>query len=239
MAEQSFVSPATRARIRALAVPVALAFGRLGLTPNALTLIGFAGTCVAAFAAAQQAWIAAGVLVLAFGIFDLFDGALARATGKASAFGAFLDSTLDRLGENIVYVGIAVACAVAGFDLGVLLAGLALATASVVTYTRARAEAVGLHGEVGIAPRPERLVVLSAGLVLTGGFGGLGPAWLDRFFDQPLVRLGDGSAVLALALSIIVVTSSVTVIQRIIHVQRQAAQPPATRTSPLVDPKEE
>ena len=80
----SLVSPGTRQRVRDLATPVAKALGRLGLTPNALTLIGFIGTCLAALAAAFQLWLLAGLLVLAFGIFDLFDGALARATGRAT-----------------------------------------------------------------------------------------------------------------------------------------------------------
>ncbi len=234
VAEQSFVSPATRARIRAMAVPVAMAFGRLGLTPNALTIIGFAGTCTAAVAAAYQAWLVAGVLVLAFGIFDLFDGALARATGTASAFGAFLDSTLDRLGENVVYAGIVVGAASIGSELVAGLAGLAMATASVVTYTRARAEAVGFHGEVGIAPRPERLVVLSAGLAIAGiqGFG--------RSIDFGLNMTGEPW--LALALGIIALTSAITVLQRIVHVRRQAlsgaGRQPST-TTPTVNPKEE
>ena len=99
----SLVSAGTRQRVRDLATPVATALGRLGLTPNALTLIGFAGTAVAAIAAAYQWWLAAGILVLAFGIFDLFDGALARATGRASKLGAFLDSVFDRWGEGLVY----------------------------------------------------------------------------------------------------------------------------------------
>ncbi len=240
VAEQSLVSPATRARIRALAVPIALAFGRLGLTPNALTVIGFAGTCVAAVAAAQQAWLAAGVLVLAFGIFDLFDGALARATGNASAFGAFLDSTLDRLGENLVYAGIAVGCAGVEFVDGVVLAGLALAFASVVTSTRARAEAVGLHGEVGIAPRSERLVVLAAGLFLAGALGGVGYAW-DGFAPNSHLNPLGGNLALEIALGLIALTSAITVVQRIVHVHRQVTPPAGAvgGTTPTVDPKEE
>ncbi|HEY6058201.1 MAG TPA: CDP-alcohol phosphatidyltransferase family protein [Candidatus Limnocylindrales bacterium] len=223
MGNQSFVSGPTRTRIRGLAVPIALALGRLGLTPNALTVIGFAGTCAAAVAAGLQAWAVGGVLVLAFGIFDLFDGALARATGRASLFGAFLDSTLDRLGENIVYAGIAFGTAEAGFQLGTLLAGLAMATASVVTYARARAEAVGLHGEVGIAPRPERLVVLSIGLVATGiGGGDLGPLMVCPVASSTSDCAWAGSPWLAIALAVIVVTSVVTIVQRIVHVQRQA-----------------
>ena len=84
MTDRSFVSPELRARIRLVAVPIALGLGKLGLTPNALTIVGFLGTCVAALAAAAQAWVLAGVLVIVFGIFDLFDGALARATGQAT-----------------------------------------------------------------------------------------------------------------------------------------------------------
>jgi CDP-diacylglycerol--glycerol-3-phosphate 3-phosphatidyltransferase len=225
MSGRSFVSPEFRSRVRLIAVPVALLLGKLGLTPNALTIVGFLGTCVAAAAGAAQLWVLAGILVIAFGIFDLFDGALARATNQASQFGAFLDSTLDRIGENLVYAGIAFGCAMAGFTLGVALAALAMATASVVTYARARAEAVGLHGEVGIAPRPERLVVLAVGLVLTGFLGGI-PVQIppeSMRIDHVLVLGSDGSLALSIALGIIVVTCSITIVQRILHVQRQAA----------------
>ncbi|MHB8458951.1 MAG: CDP-alcohol phosphatidyltransferase family protein [Candidatus Limnocylindrales bacterium] len=214
----SFVSPATRARLRALAVPIALVLGRLGLTPNSITIVGFLGTCVAAVAAAQQAWVLAGVLVIAFGIFDLFDGALARATGTTSAFGAFLDSTLDRTGENLVLAGVAFGSAVGGFPEGAGLAALAMATSSIVTYTRARAEAVGLTGEVGIAPRPERLIVLAAGLVLAGALGGVG---------YPVPGAGNpghlaGATALAVALGIVALTCAITIAQRIVHVHDQS-----------------
>ena len=204
----SFVSPATRQRVRDLATPIARGLGRLGLTPNGLTVIGFAGTCGAAVAAASQAWLVAGLLVLAVGIFDLVDGALARATGRASKFGAFLDSTLDRTGENLVYAGIAVGTALS-FTIGLVLSVLALSFASVVTYTRAKAESLGFHGEVGIAPRSERLVVLAAGLILAGIPGGV---------------LGFGRAWLGLALVIIVALSAVTVGQRILHVRAQSRE---------------
>jgi CDP-diacylglycerol--glycerol-3-phosphate 3-phosphatidyltransferase len=217
MTGRSFVTPELRARVRLIAVPAALLLGKLGLTPNALTIVGFLGTCIAAAAAAAQLWVLAGFLVIAFGIFDLFDGALARATNQASKFGAFLDSTLDRTGENLVYVGIAVGCAATGFTAGVALAALAMATASVVTYARARAEAVGLHGEVGIAPRPERLVVLALGLVITGFLGG--PS-LDL---RAATGSSSAAAALAIALGIISVTCAITIVQRIVHVQRQSA----------------
>jgi CDP-diacylglycerol--glycerol-3-phosphate 3-phosphatidyltransferase len=212
----SFVTPEFRDRVRGLATPVATAFGRLGLTPNALTLIGFAGTCVAAVAAATQAWLLAGVLVIAFGIFDMFDGALARATGKASKFGAFLDSTLDRTGESLVLAGVAVGCAVVGWVEGVVLAGLAATFASGVTYTRAKAESLALKGDVGVAPRPERLVILAAGLILAGLSDGVGQH-SDGFGTTTLW----GTYALAVALGLITILSAITVLQRIAHVRSQ------------------
>ncbi len=217
---QSFVSPGIRARVRGLAVPIAVGLGRLGITPNGLTLIGFTGTVGAALAAAGQAWLLAGILVLVFGIFDLFDGALARATGRATRFGAFLDSTLDRTGENLVYAGIAFGSAMAGFPLGVGLAGLAVAFASVVTYTRAKAEALDLDGEVGFAPRPERLVILAAGLILGGALGGVRATDCGSLFclDDPAVL---GRSALGIALALITVLSAITVVQRILHTKAQ------------------
>jgi CDP-diacylglycerol--glycerol-3-phosphate 3-phosphatidyltransferase len=203
----SIVSPEMRQRVRDLATPIAAALGRLGFTPNELTLIGFLGTCLAAVAGAFHAWLAAGLLLLAFGIFDLFDGALARATGRTSSFGAFLDSTLDRTGENLVLAGIAIGCSVTAFTAGVITAVLAMSFASVVTYTRAKAESLGFHGEVGVAPRSERVAILGAGLVLAGMPGGL---------------LGFGQAWLGLALLIIAALSAITVAQRTLHVQAQA-----------------
>ena len=229
VSDQSLVSGAARDRLRGFAVPIAKGLGRLGLTPNALTVIGFAGTAAAAVAAAIGAWAVAGVLVIAFGIFDLFDGALARATGRASAFGAFLDSTLDRTGESLVLVGVSVGCAIAGFMEGVALAGLAAAFASSVTYARAKAESLGLKGDVGIAPRPERLLLLSLGLVVAGLLGGVGP------FPVPAggVRIDDplrhGSLPLLIALGLIALLSAVTMLQRILSVRRQLGGRPNPR----------
>jgi len=229
---RSFVSPATRSRVRGLALPVALALGRLGLTPNALTILGFLGTCAAAVAAAAQQWTLAGLLVLAFGIFDLLDGALARATGQASKFGAFLDSTLDRTGENLVLAGVAIGCVGASFVLGIELAVLAMAFASVVTYARAKAEVIGLHGEVGVAPRSERLVLLAAGMIVAGLLGGVQPFVYFSTCD-PLCQTADqialtahypGAVALGVALGLITILSAVTVLQRILHVKRQLEQ---------------
>jgi CDP-diacylglycerol--glycerol-3-phosphate 3-phosphatidyltransferase len=217
------ISPTTRQWLRGLAVPIATALGRLGLSPNALTVIGFVGTCAAAVAAATHAWQLAGVLVLAFGVFDMFDGALARATGRVSRFGAFLDSTFDRLGENIVLAGVAIGCATLGFDEGVALAVLAMAFSSLVTYTRAKAESLGVKGEVGIAPRPERILLIGAGLFLAGIDPNLGPASgpipTGMACAGACVEAG-GWYFLGL-MAILVVTTFITVIQRIVHVRKQ------------------
>jgi CDP-diacylglycerol---glycerol-3-phosphate 3-phosphatidyltransferase len=204
----SLVSAATRERVRGLATPVATALGRLGLTPNALTVIGFAGTCAAAWAASTQRWLLAGVLLLVFGIFDLFDGTLARATGRASKLGAFLDSTFDRAGEAIVYLGIMAACVDAGFVLGAILAPAAMAAAFMVSYVRAKAESLGFDAgrgmaNVGLAPREVRIVILVIGLVTAAG---------------PSL---DG---LGIALAAIAALATLTTIQRTFHVYAQAKE---------------
>jgi CDP-diacylglycerol---glycerol-3-phosphate 3-phosphatidyltransferase len=215
----SFVSPAMRARVRDLATPIARGLGRLGLTPNALTVIGFLGTCAAAFAAGVQLWLLAGLLVIAFGIFDLFDGALARATGRTSRFGAFLDSTLDRTGESLVYAGIAVGSMAGQLIEGVVLAGLAATFASGVTYTRAKAESLGVHGEVGFAPREVRLLLLGVGLIATGVGGLCDGSCFPGVFSPPA-----GALPLQLSLGAIAVLSAITVVQRIRHVRAQVKE---------------
>jgi CDP-diacylglycerol--glycerol-3-phosphate 3-phosphatidyltransferase len=223
----SLVSPTTRRRVRDLATPVATALGRVGLTPNALTVLGFLGTCAAAVAAANQAWLLAGVLVLGFGIFDLFDGTLARATGRATKLGAFLDSTFDRAGEGITYIGIVGGCLAAGFPVGALLAAAALAASSLVPYARAKAESLGFSpgsgmAAVGLAPREVRLVVLMLGL--------LGAGLLDRTIAEPTfapegtTNPTSAGFVLAGSLALITILATITTIQRILSVRAQSRE---------------
>ena len=228
----TFVSPATRQRVRELATPIARGLGRLGLTPNALTIIGFLGTCIAAFAAASQWWLAAGILVLAFGIFDLFDGTLARATGRATKLGAFLDSTLDRAGEAIVYVGVATGSLAGGVELGAVLAASAMAAAFMVSYTRAKSESLGFTpgtgmAGIGVAPREVRIVILAIGLIWLGL---LGRPYLDCPGDPALIRgctWGSepfGATVLVGTLGLITILATITTIQRILHVRAQSRE---------------
>ena len=235
----SFVSPATRARVRDLATPIATALGRLGLTPNALTLIGFLGTCVAAIAAGLQLWLLAGVLVLLFGVFDLFDGALARATGRATKLGAFLDSTFDRAGEGVVYIGIAIGASFGGYSLHVGLAAAAMTSAFLVSYTRAKAESLGFSpgsgiANVGLAPREVRVAILGIGLMLTGLTAYFYPhesadcvAYrVPAEFFACLRQSGQipGEAVLSATLGLITILATLTVIQRILHVRAQSRE---------------
>ncbi len=222
----SLVSPATRQRVRDLATPIATALGRLGLTPNALTLVGFVGTVLAAVAAANQWWLAAGVLVLAFGIFDLFDGALARATGQASRLGAFYDSTFDRAGESIVYIGVAVGLLAAGFREGAILASAAMGAAFMVSYTRAKSESLGFTpgngmASVGLMPREVRLVVLSLGLILATQ-----PIYAAPPPGAACMGVCDfpQGGTLTVALLLIAAVSVITTIQRILHVRAQARE---------------
>jgi CDP-diacylglycerol--glycerol-3-phosphate 3-phosphatidyltransferase len=224
----SFVSPATRQRVRDLATPVARFLGRLGLTPNALTVIGFFGTCVAAAAAASQAWLIAGILVLVFGIFDLFDGTLARATGKVTKFGAFLDSTLDRAGEAIVYVGIAIGCIVGGFNAGAVLAVAAMAAAFMVSYTRAKSESLGFTpgkgmANIGLAPREVRIAILTLGLMLAPNPLVVPTASGPVCFDECPGSVITGGMLTA-ALVLIAILATITTIQRILHVRAQSRE---------------
>lgn len=219
--DRSLIAPETRARVRRLAEPVALALGRLGLTPDALTVIGFAITAIGALLAAGQAWVVAGIVMFAGGAFDMFDGTLARATGRVSRTGAFMDSVFDRWGEAVFYVGVVAGCAGAGFEQGTWLAAAAMASAFLVSYVRAKSEGLGFTqgtgmAEVGLAPREIRLVVLAVGVTAAGLVGGVSPGG-----ETLAVGLTAGQLWLGGALVLIAVLATVTVIQRILHVVAQ------------------
>lgn len=210
----SVISSSIRQRVRSsIERPVAGFFGRLGFSPNALTLVGFGIAVVGAALAAAQLWLIAG-LVVAFGaIFDLFDGALARATNKTSSFGAFLDSSFDRLGEAVVYGGIAIGL---GDGLLNLVPALAAMTgAFMVSYVRARAEGLGFSpgtgmASVGFAPREVRMTILVIGLIGAGAV------------PNPAPEVAAGWLVLVGALALIAILSTITTIQRILFTYRQS-----------------
>jgi phosphatidylglycerophosphate synthase len=224
----SFVSPELRTRVRGMAEPIGRGLARLGLTPNMLTLIGFGIAILASVAAGAQAWLVAGLLVIFGGIFDMFDGLVARATGKVSKAGAFMDSTFDRWGEAVVYVGIVYGCVAGGFDLGAVLAAAAMAAAFMVSYTRARAESLGFAppagmAAVGFAPREVRLLILTIGLVLTGLTGW--PLVADLAPNEVCIDGCDTSGpYLGITLGILAFLATITTIQRIVVTLNQASR---------------
>jgi CDP-diacylglycerol--glycerol-3-phosphate 3-phosphatidyltransferase len=170
--------------------------GRLGVTPNMLTIAGFILNCIVAAIIASGRGQLGGVLLLFASGFDMLDGAVARSTGKTSRFGGFFDSTVDRYSEIIVYVGLL--WYILGTDdwkLGALLVLFSATGAVMVSYARARAEAAGWKASVGILARPERVVVLSLGLII----------------DRPMW-----------ALIILAVATNLTAVIRMAHVWREA-----------------
>ena len=168
------------------------------IAPNAITWFGFALTLGAAALIITEHLFAAGFVVLIAGFFDMLDGALARSTNRVTRFGGVLDSTLDRLAEGVLLLSILVVFAREQSTLGIWIVGLALIGSVLVSYIRARAEALGLECEVGLFTRPERVVVLALGLLLSR-------------IDYALI----------VALGIVVVFSFVTVGQRLLYVWRQ------------------
>jgi CDP-diacylglycerol--glycerol-3-phosphate 3-phosphatidyltransferase len=176
---------------------------RTRVTPNALTATGVTLCGVASILVVFENrneiafyWAAALVFV-AGSVLDILDGALARAGGKSTPFGAFLDSTTDRISECFMLTAIAYVFARHGRDVFVAVAMAAMAGSILVSYARARAEALGLRGDVGIGSRAERVVVITAGLVLA--------PW----------------GVLPWAILVLGATAWITVCQRVLHVRRQ------------------
>ncbi len=167
----------------------------LGLKPNHITLIGLAGTVGAAVLVALGHLVWGGVVAMFMGPLDAVDGAMARKRGKPTAFGAFLDSVTDRYDELILLGGLLVYFTLAGQQIGIVLTYLAAAGSVLVSYTRARAEALGFSAKVGMMTRVERYLILIPGLL----------------FGVPTISVG-----------IIAVLSNITALQRILFVRKQA-----------------
>jgi len=195
----SLLTTDERSQIKRTGEPIALLLGRIGFSPDALTLVGFGIVLVATAQVALGNWaIAAGILI-AGTLFDGLDGTLARATNRVTTFGAFFDSSLDRAAEAVIYAGIVYSAAVLGdIQIGTA-AALALGIGSLVSYVRARGEGLGVSAHGGIAQRAERAVLLILGLLVAG--------------------LTSETSYLLYALIIIVALSVVTVLQRIVFIR--------------------
>jgi CDP-diacylglycerol---glycerol-3-phosphate 3-phosphatidyltransferase len=172
------------------------------LTPNAISLTGFALNVVAAVLVWQRYFFIGGIAFIVGSICDTLDGRYSRMSGKGSPFGAFLDSTLDRAEEGIVLTAVAVYFARRHMEVGVAAVVIAVMASLLVSYTRARAEALGVECKVGIAGRAVRVVILSIGLLFARG-----------------ASLGDFQ-LLAPAVYVLAGLATITVFQRIFHVRK-------------------
>jgi CDP-diacylglycerol--glycerol-3-phosphate 3-phosphatidyltransferase len=177
------------------------------LTPNAISLTGFVLCVVAAVLVWEEMWVLGGLAFIVGSVCDTLDGRYSRMSGKGSPFGAFLDSTLDRIEEGVVLTAVARYFSTQGDDVAVAAVVVAVLASLMVSYTRARAEALGVECKVGIADRPVRVVILSAGLVLAAD------------------ELIGGLDLLAPAVYVLAALSVVTVVQRIWHVRSQLTAP--------------
>jgi CDP-diacylglycerol---glycerol-3-phosphate 3-phosphatidyltransferase len=171
------------------------------LTPNAISLTGFALCVIAAILVWQDQYFLGGLAFVIGSVCDTLDGRYSRMSGKGTPFGAFLDSTLDRIEEGVVLTAVAYQFADRGDNLAVSAVVVAVLASLMVSYTRARAEALGVECKVGIADRAVRVVILSAGLILAKGAG-----VVDVELLEPAVYLLAGLSV-------------ITVAQRIWHVR--------------------
>jgi len=181
------------------------------LTPNAISLTGFALCLVAAGLIFDDLIVLGGIAYIIGSICDTLDGRYSRMSGKGSPFGAFLDSTLDRVEEGVVLAAVAYHFAEQGKGVEAAICAVAILASVMVSYTRARAEALGVDCKVGIGSRATRVVILSVGLLFVNGLG-----------------LGDFS-LLAPAVTLLAAIGIITTLQRVFHVRGKlisaAAQP--------------
>src|SRR3954470_7418844 len=184
--------------------PIATLLIRLGVSPDVVTLVGTVGVCAGALIFFPQGKLLTGVLVItAFVFSDLIDGHMARTTGRVSKFGAFWDSTLDRVGDGAIFIGLALYFAWGEPSrLYLVLCLVCLLMGGVTSYARSRGETLGFSVKVGVAERADRLVAI---LVMTG---------LSAIFDLPVL--------LYIALWALAIASTVTVVQRVWVVRKQA-----------------
>ena len=181
-------------RLRRGFLPMLSVLQRLKVTPNEVTVAGTILNVAAAVLVCFDHLIIAGIVFLVAGCFDMLDGALARLSRMVTPFGAFLDSTLDRVSEGVMLAAIAYLLASQGQAVNAALVVLALLGSILVSYTRARAESLGLECKVGLMRRPERVILIALGL----------------FFN-----------VLAYVIYIMLALTTFTVLQRVVHTYRQ------------------
>ncbi len=180
------------------------------LTPNAISVTGLIGNLIAAALVTQDEFFLAGIAFILGSVMDTLDGRYSRMSGKGTPFGAFLDSSLDRMEEGIVLAAVGAHFAEEGDELAVAAVVVAVLFSLMVSYTRARAEALGVECKVGVATRAVRVVIISAGLIFAKGAG---------VADFELLE----PAIYALA-----ALTVFTTFQRVFHVRRELTADPGT-----------
>ncbi len=195
--------------LRATFEPVVAWLTRRRVHPNAVSTVGFLVTCSSGFFFHQHHVRTAGLLILLGGLFDLFDGSVARRTGLASSFGAFYDSTLDRLSEIVVYLGLLSLYNDYRLALGdvamIYWIVLAMAGSLMISYTRARAEGLRMTVHVGLMQRPERVILIGFAALLFG----------------EMEMAGQEGLILKIVIIVLAVLTNLTAIQRIWYVYRE------------------
>jgi CDP-diacylglycerol--glycerol-3-phosphate 3-phosphatidyltransferase len=184
------------------------------LTPNTISLVGFVLNIAAAVLITQRLFFLAGVAFIVGSVMDTLDGRYSRMSGKGTLFGAFLDSTLDRIEEGVVLAAVAGYFAARGDDFAAAMCVIVVLGSLMVSYTRARAEAIGVECKVGLATRPVRVVLLSIGLVFARG-----------------ASLGDFS-LLAPVIYVMAALTTITVIQRVWHVRGELEREGSPASAP-------
>lgn len=214
MARFVFLSERNRERYLRMVQPIGKGLGRIGVHPNILSLTGLIFSILAGFVYSMGAFFWGGWVVVLAGTCDVLDGQLARMAGKSSRFGAFFDSTLDRFSEVVIFLGMAwhfAGGAVPGgagglsgeqSPVAVLLIILVITGSFMVSYTRARAEGLGVECKIGWMQRPERMTLLIIGSLLA---------------QAPVI----GMTLMKLTLLILAVLSNLTALQRMLHVRNQ------------------
>lgn len=198
-----------RGAVTRVMTPVARGLLRAGVSPDVVTLLGTLGVCVGAFAFFPRGQLFLGALVIAlFSLSDLLDGTMARLSGRPTHWGAFLDSTLDRVGDAAIFGGLVLWYAGRGSNDVLAVAALyCLVAGALVSYAKARAEGLGMTCDIGFAERAERLLIILSATGLTG----LGLRYAD-----------------AVGLWVLAVASTVTLFQRVVFVRRQTLERPTS-----------
>ena len=187
-----------RRRFKFLLDPIAGFLNRIGLMPNTITIVGLVGNTIGAYFLAKGQMTVGGLLIFAMGPIDALDGTMARLRGEPTEFGGFVDSVTDRYSELVIFGGLLFYFMQAGDYLPAVLAYLAATGSVLVSYTRARAQSIGIDTKIGVLTRFERYIVLAPLLVI----------------NQPVI-----------ALWILAIFANITALQRILDVRKKAHQP--------------